>query len=46
MTEILLADPATEALRGSNRLPGVPTLWWFLAGADLGRVARRPRSTG
>lgn len=35
----LLADPATEALRGSDRLPWVPTLWRFLAGADLGRVA-------
>jgi hypothetical protein len=36
----LLADPATEALRGANRLPSVPTLWRFLAGADLGRVAK------
>lgn len=36
----LLADPATTALRGSNRLPSVPTLWRFLAGADLGRVAK------
>ncbi|MGB8381654.1 MAG: hypothetical protein WCG47_10465 [Dermatophilaceae bacterium] len=36
----LLADPATTALRGSNRLPTVPTLWRFLAGADLGRVAK------
>ena len=36
----LLADPATAALRGSNRLPSVPTLWRFLAGADLGRVAK------
>jgi hypothetical protein len=36
----LLADPATEALRGTNRLPSVPTLWRFLAGADLGRVAK------
>ena len=35
----LLADPATTALRGANRLPSVPTLWRFLAGADLGRVA-------
>lgn len=41
----LLSDPATQALRGANRLPSVPTLWRFLAGADLGRVskARRPR---
>lgn len=36
----LLADPATCALRGSNALPSVSTLWRFLAGADLGRVAR------
>lgn len=36
----LLADPATAALRGGNRLPSVPTLWRFLAGADLGRVAK------
>ena len=36
----LLADPATTALRGSNRLASVPTLWRFLAGADLGRVAK------
>lgn len=36
----LLADPATAQLRGSNRLPSVPTLWRFLAGADLGRVSR------
>lgn len=36
----LLADPATTALRGSNRLPSVPTLWRFLAGADLGRVTK------
>ncbi|HEY5186729.1 MAG TPA: hypothetical protein VIM19_17915, partial [Actinomycetes bacterium] len=35
----LLADPATTALRGANRLPSVPTLWRFLA-ADLGRVAK------
>jgi hypothetical protein len=27
-------------LRGSNTLPSVPTLWRFLAGADLGRVAK------
>lgn len=36
----LLADPATAALRGSNALPSVSTLWRFLAGADLGRVAK------
>jgi len=36
----LLADPATAALRGANALPSVPTLWRFLAGADLGRVAK------
>ncbi len=36
----LLADPATTVLRGSNGLPSVSTLWRFLAGADLGRVAK------
>lgn len=36
----LLADPATAALRGSNALPSVSTSWRFLAGADLGRVAK------
>lgn len=36
----LLADPATAALRGSNALPSVSTLWRFLAGADLGRVTK------
>ncbi len=36
----LLADPATTALRGVNALPSVSTLWRFLAGADLGRVAK------
>lgn len=36
----LLADPATAALRGANVLPSVSTLWRFLAGADLGRVAK------
>ncbi|MGH3098192.1 MAG: IS1380 family transposase [Streptosporangiales bacterium] len=36
----LLADPATQQLRGSNALPSAPTLWRFLAGADLGRVAK------
>lgn len=35
-----LADPATTALRGTNALPSVSTLWRFLAGADLGRVAK------
>lgn len=37
---VLLADPATAALRGTNALPSVSTLWRFLAGADLGRVAK------
>jgi hypothetical protein len=37
---VLLADPATAALRGSHALPSVSTLWRFLAGADLGRVAK------
>lgn len=37
---VLLADPATAALRGSNPLPSVSTSWRFLAGADLGRVAK------
>jgi hypothetical protein len=37
---VLLADPATMALRSGNPLPSVPTLWRFLAGADLGRVAK------
>jgi hypothetical protein len=36
----LLADPATVELRGANGLPSVSTLWRFLAGADLGRVAK------
>jgi len=36
----LLADPATGTLRGANALPSVSTLWRFLAGADLGRVAK------
>jgi hypothetical protein len=36
----LLADPATAALRGGNALPSTSTLWRFLAGADLGRVAK------
>ena len=37
---VLLADPATAALRGVNALPSVSTLWRFLAGADLGRVMK------
>jgi hypothetical protein len=36
----LIADPGTGTLRGDNSLPSVPTLWRFLAGADLGRVAK------
>lgn len=36
----LIADQATQELRGDNALPSVPTLWRFLAGADLGRVAK------
>ena len=36
----LLADEATAALRGSNALPSISTLWRFAAGADLGRVAK------
>jgi hypothetical protein len=36
----LLADPATATLRGTNALPSVSTSWRFLAGADLGRVAK------
>jgi hypothetical protein len=35
----LLADDATARLRG-RRLPSVPTLWRFLAGADLGRTVK------
>lgn len=37
---VLLADPATAALRGPNALPSTSTLWRFCAGADLGRVAK------
>ncbi len=37
---VLLADPATAALRGTNAFPSVSTLWRFLAGADLGRVMK------
>lgn len=36
----LLADPGTEQLRGSAALPSTATLWRFLGGADLGRVAK------
>jgi len=36
----LLADPATAALRGTNALPSTSTSWRFLAGAELGRVAK------
>ena len=36
----LIAGAATAQLRGVNALPSVPTLWRFLAGADLGRVAK------
>jgi len=36
----LIADPATTELRGDNALPSVSTSWRFLAGADLGRVAK------
>jgi hypothetical protein len=36
----LLADQATAVPRGTNTLPSVPTLYRFLAGADLGRVAK------
>jgi hypothetical protein len=31
---------ATTAWRGTNALPSVSTSWRFLAGADLGRVAK------
>ena len=36
----LIADPATAKLRGGNALPSVSTAWRFLAGSDLGRVAK------
>jgi hypothetical protein len=36
----LLQDEATQVLRGSHALPSHTTLFRFLAGADLGRVAR------
>lgn len=36
----LLQDEATQRLRGSHALPSHTTLFRFLAGADLGRVAK------
>ena len=36
----LLKDEATRRLRGSHALPSHTTLYRFLAGADLGRVAK------
>lgn len=36
----LLKDDATQRLRGSHALPSHTTLYRFLAGADLGRVAK------
>jgi len=36
----LLADEATQALRGGHALPSHSTLYRFVAGADLGRVQR------
>ncbi|HEY3942200.1 MAG TPA: IS1380 family transposase, partial [Acidimicrobiales bacterium] len=36
----LLRDQATQRLRGSHALPSHTTLYRFLAGADLGRVAK------
>ena len=36
----LLADEATQKLRGPHALPSHTTMWRFLAGADLGRVMR------
>jgi glutaredoxin-related protein len=36
----LLEDEATMALRGNHALPSHTTLYRFVAGADLGRVAR------
>ena len=36
----LIADQATQELRGDNALPSVSTSWRFLAGADLGRIAK------
>lgn len=37
---LLLADEATQRLRGVHALPSHPTMWRFLAGADLGRVMK------
>lgn len=36
----LLADEATQGLRGGHALASHTTLWRFCAGADLGRVAK------
>lgn len=36
----LLADDATQSLRGVHALPSHPTMWRFLAGANLGRVVK------
>jgi hypothetical protein len=36
----LLDGEATRRLRGDHRLASTPTLWRFLAGADLGRVKK------
>ncbi|MDQ2827160.1 MAG: IS1380 family transposase [Actinomycetota bacterium] len=36
----LLADEATQRLRGSHTLASHTTLWRFCAGADLGRAAK------
>ncbi len=36
----LLADDATQRLRGPHALPSHPTMWRFLAGAGLERVKR------
>ncbi len=35
----LLADEATQRLRGAHSLPSHTTLWRFCAGADLGRAS-------
>lgn len=35
----LLADEATQRLRGAHTLPSHTTLWRFCAGADLGRAS-------
>lgn len=36
----LLADEATERLRGSHALPSTTTLWRFCAASDLGRAMK------